>query len=207
MTPKFWSTRTHRRFLGRSMFRISGLATEAMYIYNLDGIKILTLVNQGCDIFFPCFQQLARMCLTCVQWNSTQNHGPGNFHVKEKTESIVLVVAPKSIPVREKFPVDYLTVCGHKFYAPRIGALYHRRDTAPIHPLLFGGGQEFKRRPGTENTPMVVGLGKVIILSQKSLRSVVKLYVLGRFLAECFIKAVHMDKKLVLILRGFSYPP
>jgi len=62
--------------------------------------------------------------------------------------------------IREKFPVDYLTVCGHKFYAPRIGALYHRRDTAPIHPLLFGGGQEFKRRPGTENTPMVVGLGK-----------------------------------------------
>ena len=85
--------------------------------------------------------------------------------MKEKTESIVLVIAPESIsiPTREKFPVDYLTVCGHKFYAPRIGALYHRRDTAPIHPLLFGGGQEFKRRPGTENTPMVVGLGKVII--------------------------------------------
>jgi len=56
-------------------------------------------------------------------------------------------------------PVDYLTVCGHKFYGPRIGALFHRKGSAPIHPFLFGGGQEHMRRPGTENTPMIAGLG------------------------------------------------
>ena len=40
------------------------------FISNLNGIKILIL-NKGCEIFSPCFQQLARMCLTCVQWDST----------------------------------------------------------------------------------------------------------------------------------------
>ena len=60
----------------------------------------------------------------------------------------------------ESFPVDYLTICGHKFYGPRIGALYHRKDTCEVRPVFHGGGQEFHRRPGTENTPMIVGLGE-----------------------------------------------
>jgi selenocysteine lyase len=55
--------------------------------------------------------------------------------------------------------VDYLTIVGHKFYGPRIGALYRRRGV-PLHPLLFGGGQEMGLRPGTENTPIITGLGK-----------------------------------------------
>ena len=34
---------------------------------------------------------------------------------------------------------------------------------APICPMLFGGGQERNYRPGTENTGMIAGLGKVSI--------------------------------------------
>lgn len=58
--------------------------------------------------------------------------------------------------------VDYLTIVGHKFYAPRIGALYVRGpgSRTPLYPMLFGGGQERNFRPGTENTPMIAGLGK-----------------------------------------------
>ena len=47
-----------------------------------------------------------------------------------------------------------------QFYGPRIGALYHRASTCQLTPLFQGGGQEFGRRPGTENTPMIVGLGE-----------------------------------------------
>ncbi|XP_055863583.1 selenocysteine lyase-like [Biomphalaria glabrata] len=62
----------------------------------------------------------------------------------------------------EDLGVDYLTVVGHKFYAPRIGAIFAKNpgQTSPIYPLLFGGGQERNFRPGTENTPMIAGLGK-----------------------------------------------
>ena len=64
------------------------------------------------------------------------------------------------LEVNDNFPIDYLSICGHKFYGPRIGALYHRIATCTIHPLFLGGGQEFGRRSGTENTPMIVGLGE-----------------------------------------------
>ncbi|XP_029818500.1 selenocysteine lyase [Manacus vitellinus] len=57
-----------------------------------------------------------------------------------------------------------------QFYGPRIGALYVRGpgSTAPLHPLLFGGGQERSFRPGTENTPMIAGLGQAAELVSKN---------------------------------------
>lgn len=67
--------------------------------------------------------------------------------------------------------VDYLTIVGHKFYAPRIGALYVKGPgvTTPVYPLFFGGGQERNFRPGTENTPMIAGLGKAAELVHRNL--------------------------------------
>uniref|UniRef100_A0A914VF62 Selenocysteine lyase n=1 Tax=Plectus sambesii TaxID=2011161 RepID=A0A914VF62_9BILA len=65
------------------------------------------------------------------------------------------------IPVdAQQLKVDYLTIVGHKFYGPRIGALIARGiGTVPMFPFLFGGGQERNLRAGTENVPMIVGLG------------------------------------------------
>ena len=59
--------------------------------------------------------------------------------------------------------VDYLTVVGHKFYGPRIGAMFALdldSNVTPVYPMFFGGGQERNFRPGTENTGMIAGLGK-----------------------------------------------
>jgi cysteine desulfurase len=59
----------------------------------------------------------------------------------------------------EELGVDYLTVAGHKFYAPKgIGALYIRSGRS-IEPLLHGAGHERGLRPGTENAAFIVGLG------------------------------------------------
>jgi len=50
-------------------------------------------------------------------------------------------------------------IAGHKFHGPKgIGALAIRRG-ARLDPLLRGGLQEKQRRPGTENVPLIVGLG------------------------------------------------
>lgn len=55
--------------------------------------------------------------------------------------------------------VDFLSVAGHKLYAPKgIGALYIREDH-PLTPLVHGAGQEGGRRPGTENVILAAGLG------------------------------------------------
>jgi cysteine desulfurase len=57
-------------------------------------------------------------------------------------------------------------------YGPKgVGALYLRRGTPPLVPLISGGGQEKKRRGGTENVPGIVGLGKAAAIAQSRLES------------------------------------
>ena len=60
-----------------------------------------------------------------------------------------------------KLPVDLLSLTGHKFYGPKgIGALYIAdRPGCHVEPILFGGGQQRRLRPGTLPTDLVAGLG------------------------------------------------
>jgi cysteine desulfurase len=65
--------------------------------------------------------------------------------------------------------VDFLTVAGHKFYAPKgVGALYIRRGRE-LTPLLHGASQEDGRRAGTENLPYIVALGEACRLAREHL--------------------------------------
>ncbi|OGT17993.1 MAG: cysteine desulfurase NifS [Gallionellales bacterium RIFCSPHIGHO2_02_FULL_57_16] len=65
--------------------------------------------------------------------------------------------------------VDLLTLAGHKFYATKgVGALYVRSGT-PIKPILFGADQEHGLRPGTENVPLIAGLGAAARLARERL--------------------------------------
>jgi cysteine desulfurase len=67
----------------------------------------------------------------------------------------------------QNLPVDMLSLSAHKMYGPKgVGALYIRRGTPPLAPLIAGGGQEKKRRGGTENVPGIVGLGKAAEIAQ-----------------------------------------
>ncbi|GAA0182353.1 cysteine desulfurase family protein [Clostridium sediminicola] len=60
----------------------------------------------------------------------------------------------------KKIGVDFLTIAGHKLYAPKgVGALYIR-EGLNIEPLIHGAGHEFGKRAGTENIIFDVGLGK-----------------------------------------------
>ena len=56
--------------------------------------------------------------------------------------------------------IDLLSMSAHKFYGPKgIGLLYCRRGKAPLN-LMHGGKQEKTRRPGTENTALIVGMAE-----------------------------------------------
>lgn len=65
--------------------------------------------------------------------------------------------------------VDFLTIAGHKLYAPKgIGALYIRRGIQ-IDSLIHGAGHERGLRAGTENVIFDVALGKACEIAQKQL--------------------------------------
>ncbi len=62
--------------------------------------------------------------------------------------------------------VDLLSISGHKMYAPQgTGVLFCRRNVR-LAPLFFGGSHERQRRPGTENVPGIVALGRAAELAQ-----------------------------------------
>ncbi|HNU92991.1 MAG TPA: cysteine desulfurase NifS [Spirochaetota bacterium] len=80
------------------------------------------------------------------------------------------VQAIGKIPVDvNRIQCDLYSISGHKFHAPKgIGALYVRRGTR-IRPLMYGGHQERGRRPGTENVPGIVSMGKAAELALRHL--------------------------------------
>ena len=68
-----------------------------------------------------------------------------------------------------KTPVDMLSVSGHKLHAPKgIGMLFVRRGT-PINNLIEGGGQESRKRGGTENLPYIVGFARALEVATEKL--------------------------------------
>jgi cysteine desulfurase len=74
-----------------------------------------------------------------------------------------------AVQVVGKLPVDFtrlgagtLAFSAHKFHGPRgIGGLLVRGDIE-LQPILHGGFQQGGLRPGTEPTPLIVGMGKAL---------------------------------------------
>ena len=65
--------------------------------------------------------------------------------------------------------VDMLSLSGHKIHAPKgIGALYIKKGVV-IGNLIDGGGQERRRRAGTENMPYIIALAKALEIAQQQL--------------------------------------
>jgi cysteine desulfurase len=66
-------------------------------------------------------------------------------------------------------PVDLLSLTAHKFYGPSgIGALYIANNT-PLLPMMFGGGQQRRLRPGTLAVDLIAGLGEAASLAAGSM--------------------------------------
>ncbi len=69
----------------------------------------------------------------------------------------------------DELQVDFLSIAGHKVYAPKgVGALYVRRGLG-LEPVLHGAGHEGGLRAGTENVAAIVGLGRAAALVSKGL--------------------------------------
>ncbi len=76
------------------------------------------------------------------------------------------------IPVDVKaLQLDLLSLSGHKLYAPKgVGALFIKSGTR-LRQFLYGGHHQRGFRPGTENVPGIVGLGKAAELARLNMQS------------------------------------
>lgn len=115
------------------------------------------------------------------------------------------VQAAGKIPIDVKeLNISYMTMSGHKIYAPKgTGVLYVKKGTE-FCPLIYGGHHEFNRRAGTENTIGIVAVGKAFELLSKEMKSdVQKMLKLKEMLMKGFLERIpdisfngHPDKSL-----------
>ena len=75
----------------------------------------------------------------------------------------------------QDMPVDMLSISAHKLNGPKgVGALYLKKGSPDLFAPICGGGQEKKRRGGTENVAGIVGFGKACELARLSFQEMDK---------------------------------
>lgn len=85
------------------------------------------------------------------------------------------VASTGSIPVKvRELGVHALSLAGNQFNGPRGSAALWLKRGVRMLPLMDGGIQEGGRRPGTEDVPAIVGLGKAAELANQGLDAKVK---------------------------------
>lgn len=95
--------------------------------------------------------------------------------------------------------VDMLSISAHKLYGPKgVGALYVRGGARRVHlhPLAFGGGQEWSLRPGTLNVPAIVGFGEACrICGEEMVREAERVSTLRDLLEQLLLEHIpHLQR-------------
>jgi cysteine desulfurase len=158
------SVLNHCQALEKEGYRVTCLPVNRDGLLNIgdlenalnDQTAVVSLIwaNNETGVLFP-VQEIAELC----------NERRVLFHC-----DAVQAAGKVAINARQT-PVDYLSLSGHKFYAPKgIGVLYIRRNS-PFVPFLHGGHQENGLRGGTENVPLIVGLGKAAEFATRRLQN------------------------------------
>ena len=78
------------------------------------------------------------------------------FHTDAVQAYLKMPLKPK------KLGVDLMTVSAHKVHGIKGSGALYIRDGARIAPLLYGGEQQNKRRPGTESAPLIAAFGAAV---------------------------------------------
>jgi len=109
------------------------------------------------------------------------------------------------VPINvDDYHIDMLSASGHKLNGPKgIGFLYIRKGLK-LRSFVHGGGQERKRRAGTENVPGIIGLGTATERAMRTMNERItretelRDYLIGRILNEVpYVKLNgHPEKRL-----------
>jgi cysteine desulfurase len=153
----------HAEALARRGYEVTWLDVDSEGLIDLDELErairddtaIVSLMwaNNETGVLFP-IEEAAEIC---------RSKGTV-FHT-----DAVQAVGKIDIDLR-RCPINFLSLSGHKLHAPKgVAALYINRKTRFV-PYLIGGGQENKKRGGTENTASIVALGKAAEIAFSALQ-------------------------------------
>ena len=71
--------------------------------------------------------------------------------------------------------IDALTLNSSKIYGPKGSGILYLKKNTPIQPIIYGGGQEFNLRSGTENLPAIIGFTKALeLISQEKEQEILR---------------------------------
>lgn len=118
------------------------------------------------------------------------------------------------LPVNVKeMHIDLLSASAHKINGPKGSGFLYVEESVHLQPLLYGGEQERKRRPGTENVNQIIGLAKAIQLTMEKQEENIKKYT---DLKDTFVKTLEKGEinfqingdrgKLIPTIVNISFP-
>ncbi len=85
--------------------------------------------------------------------------------IKENSKAVFHVDAVQAfmkIPIKFKNCIDLMSISAHKIHGPKgVGAVIIKKGIA-VAPMLTGGHQQNKIRPGTENVPGIAGFSVAV---------------------------------------------
>jgi cysteine desulfurase len=148
--------------LARRGYEVTWLDVDSSGIINLNDLEkairkdtaIVSLMwaNNETGVLFP-IEEAAEIC-----------RSKGTFFHTDAVQAVGKIDIDLS-----RVPINFLSLSGHKLHAPKgVAALYVNRRTR-FSPYLIGGGQENKKRGGTENTASIVALGRAAELALAAL--------------------------------------
>ncbi len=156
------SVLSYCKYLEHYGYTVTYLPVDREGLLNLDYLRdtikeetaVVSLMwaNNETGVLFP-INEISEIC---------QTHGV-LFHCDAVQAVGKIDIDLKSVQI------DYLSLSAHKFHGPKgIGALYVKKKT-PFIPLIIGGHQEKNMRGGTENVPLIVGIGKAASIAKNKI--------------------------------------
>lgn len=116
------------------------------------GLVSIMYANNETGVIFP-IDELSRM---------TKEIDPDIFFHTDATQAIGKKPIDLNNPSYKH--IDFLSMSGHKIYAPKgIGLLFTRKG-ARLRKFITGGHHEFNKRGGTLNVPFIIGMAKAFDL-------------------------------------------
>lgn len=104
------------------------------------------------------------------------------------------------------FDIDFYTISAHKFHGPKgLGVLY-AKNPQKLNPIVYGGGQEYGLRSGTENLPAIMALDSALENLGDISEQKIKISSLNALFKSEFL--TRLDKEIpVKILSGENFSP